>query len=62
VKENEGPDMTGWYGMFRGSMMWGAWLIWLLILIVLPLGIAPLVTGPCSPTFVTLSLKRRIIQ
>jgi len=35
--------MMGSEGMFGGAMMWGAGLIWLLILAVLVLGIAALI-------------------
>ena len=34
--------MMGWDGAVGGSMMWGAGLIWLLVLIALVLGIAAL--------------------
>lgn len=30
-------------GMFGGSMMWGAGLIWLLVLVALALGVAALI-------------------
>jgi hypothetical protein len=33
----------GWDGPLSGSMMWGAGLIWLLVLVVLVLGIAALI-------------------
>ena len=35
--------MMGWDGMYGGSMMWGAGLIWLLVVAVLILGIAALI-------------------
>ena len=35
--------MMGSDGMFGGSMMWGAGLIWLLVILVLALGIAALI-------------------
>jgi hypothetical protein len=35
--------MMAWDGMYGGSMMWGAGLIWLLVLAVLILGIAALI-------------------
>ena len=35
--------MMSWDGMFGGSMMWGAGLIWLLVLAVLVLGIVALI-------------------
>ena len=35
--------MTGWDGMYGGSMMWGGWLIWLLVCIALVLGTAALI-------------------
>jgi hypothetical protein len=35
--------MMTWDGPFGGSMMWGAGLIWLLVLVVLVLGIAALI-------------------
>ena len=35
--------MMDWDGMRGGSMMWGAGLIWLLVLVALVLGIAALI-------------------
>ena len=35
--------MMGLDGMFGGSMIWGAELIWLLVFVVLALGIAALI-------------------
>jgi hypothetical protein len=35
--------MMSWNGMDGGHMMWGAGLIWLLVLVALVLGIAPLI-------------------
>jgi hypothetical protein len=33
----------GWDGMYGGSMMWGAGLIWLLVCVALVLGIMALI-------------------
>jgi hypothetical protein len=35
--------MMAWDGPFSGSMMWGAGLVWLLVLVALVLGIAALI-------------------
>ena len=35
--------MMNWDGPFGGSMMWGAGLIWLLVVVALVLGIAALI-------------------
>jgi hypothetical protein len=35
--------MMGWDGMYGGSMMWGAGLIWLLVCVALVLGIMALI-------------------
>ena len=32
--------MMGWDGLFGGSLMWGWWLIWLLVCVALMFGIA----------------------